>query len=262
MTSAVESIARVVDSVDYIRVTTGGSLPSDGATWLPCADLVSNPDTLRSAAGSVSTGRGLDRDDVAMSLLVQGYAYRIASIAIGAWLGSGVVLDLSPAGMWVRLHEHRPNAVHFAEPTLAGSTVADSTVAGSTVADLHAELVEGHLAPMVDNARAACRIGRALLWSNVGSSCAASFGAFMGPWPERRREIRERAVEFFAAARPELARSGQVVAVGPVWAWERQACCLWYQTADGDRCSDCSLWSDDERQARYQRVLATDPDRP
>ena len=253
--SAVESIARVVDTVDYIRVTTGGSMPADGATWLPCTDLVSNPDTLRAAAGSVRTGRGLDRDDVAMSLLVQGYAYRIASIAIGAWLADGVVLDLDPARMSVRIHEHRPNAVHFVEPTVAGSTVA-----GSTVADLHAQLVDGHLARVVDNARVACRIGGALLWSNVGSSCAASFGAFMGPWPERRPEIRDRAAEFFAAARPELARSGQVVAVGSVWAWERQACCLWYQTADGDKCSDCSLWSDDERQARYQRVLATDPD--
>lgn len=249
MTAAVEAIARVVDTVDYIRVTVGGERPDDGAVWLPCDVAVSDPDALRTLAGTLRTGRGLDRDDVAMSLFVQGYAYRIASIVIGAWLVDGTVLDVAPDAMAVRIHEHRPNAVHF---TTAG-------VAGTDLADLLAVLVDGHLASMVDNARAACRIGRALLWSNVGSSCASSFGAFMGPWPDRRAEIRDRAAEFFAAARPELARSGQVVPVGPVWAWERQACCLWYQTADGDRCSDCSLWSAEERQARYARVLADGP---
>ncbi|HEY1118197.1 MAG TPA: (2Fe-2S)-binding protein, partial [Acidimicrobiales bacterium] len=101
-----------------------------------------------------------------------------------------------------------------------------------------------------------CRVGEALLWSNIGAGCASSLGAFMGPLVDRRLEIRDRFEAFLAAGRPELQASGRIAHVGPLWAWERSACCLWYKTDSGFQCEDCSLWSDDERQARYQTVLA------
>ena len=31
--------------------------------------------------------------------------------------------------------------------------------------------------------------------------------------------------------------------IGSRWAWERSACCLWYQTESGFKCEDCSLWT-------------------
>ena len=125
------------------------------------------------------------------------------------------------------------------------------------LAALHAAVVDGHLARLVDNAHRATRIGEALLWSNVGAACASAFGAFMAPCPDRHGEIRDRFEAFLAAARPELAAAGRVAHVGPLWAWERAACCLWYQADAGSRCEDCSLWSADERQERYERVLAS-----
>lgn len=250
MTSAVEVLDRVTRTVEYLRVDVGAG---SGATeWLPCAPLVSDPAALGDLSRATAAGRGTDRDDVAMSLLVQGYAFRIASVAIGVWLLGDAVLDVSPARTAIAIGRHRPNAVRLEGPRLVA--------ADDPLRALHAELVDGHLAPLVATAHQACRVGEALLWSNVGASCASAFGAFMGPLPGRHGEIRDRAGAFFAAARPELAGSGQVVAVGTAWAWERKACCLWYRTTDGSRCADCSLWSDDERRERYDAAIAAQAD--
>lgn len=244
MTDPASSIERVLATVDYLRVSTGGS---DDREWLPCAELVGDRDHLLALVRSTATGRGTDRDDVAMSLFVQGYAFRIASVAVGTWLLDDIVLDVDPAITAVSLGRHRPDAVRFDHVRAA---------AGASLDALHATLVDGHLARLVATAHDACRVGEALLWGNVGAGCASSFGAFMGPLGDRRAAIRDRAEAFFAAARSEVRGSGRIVQVGPLWAWERSACCLWYTTDSGFRCEDCSLWSDAQRQDRYDRVLA------
>jgi hypothetical protein len=116
MTPAIEVLDRVTSTVDYLRVTVGDG---PGATdWLPCDSLVSDPVALGELARATAAGRGTDRDDVAMSLLVQGYAFRIASVAVGAWLLGDAALDVSPAGMAIAIARHRPNAVRFDEPRL------------------------------------------------------------------------------------------------------------------------------------------------
>lgn len=247
--SAVAAIDHVRATVDYLRVAVGAD---DDRDWLPCAGLVDDADTLAALVRSTAAGRGTDRDDVAMSLFVQGYAFRIASLAIGAWLLDDVVLDVDPAITSIALGRHRPNAVRLSE---ARAVAAPSADLGASLDALHAALVDGHLARLVRTAHDACRIGEPLLWGNIGASCASSFGAFVGPLPDRHSEIRERLEAFFAAARPELRASGRVVHVGPLWAWERSSCCLWYKTESGFQCEDCSLWSDEDRRARYDRVL-------
>ncbi|HEX2384364.1 MAG TPA: (2Fe-2S)-binding protein [Acidimicrobiales bacterium] len=233
---ACELLAQVTAAVDYLRVSTGPA-PA-GRQWLRCGPLVSEPDALLALVRSTAAGRGTDRDDVAMSLFVQGYSFRVASIAVGGWLVGDAVIDVSPASTSIALGRDRPNAVHLDDPRLVE-------------ADLHDHLIGRHLALLVDTAHRACRVGEPLLWGNVGASCAASFAAFVDPLPDRRAEIRDRAELFFATARPELARSGRVVRVGSRWAWERTACCLWYQTESGFKCEDCSLWSTADRAARY-----------
>ena len=87
---------------------------------------------------------------------------------------------------------------------------------------------------------------------------AASFAAFVDPLPDRRADILERVESFFAAARPELGRSGRVVRIGSRWAWERSACCLWYQTESGFKCEDCSLWTPADRAPRYAAMAIED----
>jgi ferric iron reductase protein FhuF len=243
--TAAAAIAHVCETVDYLRVSVGDG---GGREWLASADLVEDADTLGTLVRSTAAGRGTDRDDVAMSLFVQAYSFRVASLAIGAWLLDDVTLDVDPANTSIALGRHRPDAVRVAEARAVDSS--------DRVAGLHEALVDGHLASLVGTAHEACRVGEALLWGNVGAACASSFGAFMAPLPDRHAEIRDRAEAFVAAARPELARSGRLVHVGPLWAWERASCCLWYKTDSGFRCEDCSLWTHDERQARYERALA------
>lgn len=243
--SAAESLERVLATVDYLRVAVG---PTDRDDWFPCAELVSDPAHLGAVVRGTAADRGTDRNDVAMSLFVQGYAFRVASFVLGAWLLDDVVLDVDPSLLAIALGRNRPNAVHVAELRVVST--------GDPLSTLHEVLVEGHLAPLLANARRVCRVGGALLWSNVGSACASSFGAFMVPRPDLHAEIRDRFAVFLAAGRPELASSGRVAPVGPVWAWERSACCLFYKTDGGFMCEDCSLVPDDERQARYARVLS------
>ena len=243
MTSARQSIERVRATVEYLRVSIG---TDDEGQWLDCEPLVTDPEALANLVASTAEGRGTDRDDVATSLFVQGYAFRIASIALGASLLDEVVLDVDPAITSIALGRHRPNAVRLDE----------ARTAGEGIHALHANLVDGHLAGLVATAHESCRVGEALLWGNVGAGCASSFGALMGPLEDRRLEIRDRFEAFLAAGRPELQASGRVVHVGPLWAWERSACCLWYKTDSGFQCEDCSLWSDEERQERYRKVLA------
>lgn len=246
MTTGGEALAHVMETVSYLRVAIGAE--DEGTDWYRCKPLVSDPDALMSLARSTAAGRGTDQDRIALSLFVQGYSYRMASLAVGAFLLSEVVVEVPPEMTSIKIGRHRPNAVRFDEAAIA----ADHR----DFKALHFELVDRHLAPLLANSQAGLRIGSRLLWSNVGAACASAFGAFMNPLPERRGEIRELAQDFFASARPELRGSGALVPVGTEWAWERASCCLWHRTEEGSPCSDCVLWSQEDRQQRYDAAIA------
>lgn len=241
-----EVVGAVTGTVDYLRISTGA--PDDG--WTSCRRLIDDGDELARLVAGTKAGRGTDRDDVAMSLFVQAYAFRVASAAVGAWLLADAVLDVDPSLTAIGLGRHRPNSLLLHEARLVATS--------DPLTDLHRVLVDEHLAPLLASARRACRVGEALLWGNVASSIASSFGAFTQPLADRRTEIRDRFEAFLAAARPELAGTGRLVPLGSRWAWERRSCCLWYRTDSGFKCEDCSLWTDAERQERYSAVLAAE----
>ena len=239
MTDAASLIERLTQTVDYLRVSIS---PIDG-DWIRCEPLVGNPARLAELVSTTKEGRGTDRDEVAMSLFVQGYAFRIASLAIGAWVMGDAVLDIAPANVSIALGRHRPNAVALDNAMLVE--------ADDSLRALHETLIDDHLARLVACAHRACRVGEALLWGNVAAGCASSFGAFSTELVARRIEIRDKADAFFESARPEIRGAGRLVHIRDQWAWERKSCCLWYLTASAFKCEDCSLWTDDERRARY-----------
>lgn len=245
MTAADAIVDELTTSIDYLRITVGGET---GPDWLACAELISDPAALGAAVVGVAPERGAERAAIATSLFVQGYAFRIAAVTIGTWLLGEQPIAVDPTATAIALGRGRPNALR-----LDGTRVLEDRTAHG----VHEHLVDGHLAPLVENARASCRIGRALLWGNVASSIASCFNAVAGVRPSRRVEIRRRAADFFAAARPELRDAGEVVPVGIQFAWERRSCCLWYQTATATgMCGDCSLHSDAHRAERYAAMLA------
>ena len=104
---AVESIASVGAAVSYLRVVTD---EAGGGPWLGCQDLLDDPDALLDVVRGTKDGIGTDRDDVAMSLFVQGWVFRVASLSIGAWLLDDVVLDVAPSRLAVAIARSRPNA--------------------------------------------------------------------------------------------------------------------------------------------------------
>ncbi len=86
------TLGRLLSTVDYLRVTVG----EPDREWLASSAMTSDPEQLAAVVRSTAADRGTDRGDVAMSLFVQGYAFRIASIAIGAWLLDDIVVDVAP----------------------------------------------------------------------------------------------------------------------------------------------------------------------
>jgi len=249
---ATATLATVVDdltaTVDYLRVTIAAE-PADG--WLGCDRLVADAAHLAAVVAETKAARGTDRDDVATSLFVQGYVFRIATVAIGSWVMADAGIDVDPATTAIALGRGRPNAVCLSPAT--------TMVPSAGLDTLHSALIDRHLATMVDTAHAACRVGAALLWGNVAASCAAAFSAFAGSpsLVARRGEVAARAEAFFAAARPEVRDAGVVVRVGDRFAWERRSCCLWYRTDSGFMCEDCSLRPAAEHEAR-DATMATE----
>ena len=236
----------MTSTVDYLRITIG---TPDGA-WLPCLPIVSEPASFASLMTSTKAALGTDRDDVATSLFVQGYVFRIATVAVGSWLLLDTVIAADPATTAISLGRGHANAV-LLEPD-------SRMLPAGGIDDVHATLIDGHLAPLVATAHESTKVGAALLWGNVAASCAAAFGAFAGAPGARRGAIADRVVTFFARARPELRAGGEVVRVGDRFGWKRTSCCLWYRTEGGFLSADCSLRPASDHEARFA-ALATPP---
>lgn len=239
--SATEIVDRLVATVPYLRISVGEN--REAIEWWSCETLVDDPEALMDLTRSTASGRGTNEDQVAISLFVQGYAFRIASVAIGGWLLDDAVVDVAPTRTSIALGRSRPNAVHFDRLTV--------TTVEETLAAVHEQLVENHLARLVANAHRACRVGEALLWANVAAACASSFRAFDEKMTSGSCGSPGRVERFFSSGRPELRAAGHARSIGDEWVWERRACCLWYRTEGARRCDDCSLWSAAERDERY-----------
>lgn len=220
-------LEQMTTAVSYLRVAARRDADAE-LEWLRCAQLVTDGEYLLGVVRSTAAGRGTDRDDIAISLFAQAYAFRIASVAIGASLLSDGqhLLDVRPANTSIALGRHRPNAVAMNHVKFGSGSLTDV-------------LFDQHLAPFVATAHAAAnelsdnRVGENMLWGNVATGCAAAFGAFGA--------ADERAVQFFADSPEPVRTAGQYVPSIEGLAWERNSCCLWFQipTDDPFYCQDC-----------------------
>lgn len=258
----------ISNALSYLRIST----KTKHETWFESNDLLSGSDTNgRSALATLVTqtglARGIDRGDIALSLFAQAYAFRIASTALAGWiLTQGERhLDVSSGNTAIAIGRNRPNAVGLESVTLSE-------------VDIHENLFANHLTPFVKAAHQTAsrtpgmRVGAKMLWGNVGAGVASTFGVFsaiVGQDPSKvgsvpnAEQVRLLADEFMQGAPAELTSSGEFVlfkgaAPQPLWAWERASCCLWYQVEPADpeasryMCTDCSLWTPEERTARYE----------
>ncbi len=236
----------VRERADYLRCTTVA--PSHDR-WVPCGDLVGDPDLLRAEIAATASGRGTEDLAVAASLYVQAYAFRLPSIAVAAFALGLPVPSVEPASTALRTARHRPAELALLDPRL---TAVDA-------GELVERLLPGHLEPLVATAHEAVRVGHRLLWGNVAASLATIFRAVQSSGPLGDPDVRRRADEFFAAAQPWLAGLGDwsIIEVPDAlgWFWTRTSCCLWYQTTSGFTCDDCSLHDDTALAAQRRGTL-------
>lgn len=226
-------LAAVAARVPYLKPAT----EIDGS-WLRCSDLCSDEHLVRSLCCT------RDRDPmVGASLFVQAYAFRVGATALAAF-GLGLpVPDVTPRVTAIRTDNGRPCAVAHLRDAV---TPPDASL-------LAAELCGEHLASLISTVRRVVKAGERMLWGDVASSSARAFRAVEAPL--------ERALAFFAAARPWLEGLGEFVTVTGThresWFFGRTTCCLWYQTAAAEEryCDDCSLLDPDVRVAQWRSQL-------
>jgi ferric iron reductase protein FhuF len=233
----------VAAHVPYLRAST--TAPEDEG-WVPSSRLCQPGPALMDLIATTGAGRGTQDPQVAASLFVQAYAFRIAGVALAAYALELPVPDPSPDRTAIRIDRHRPAAVAFLSERL------DTPEAGP----LAAALLEGHLRQHVDAVRDQITVGERLLWGNVAASCAVAFRAVESASGGR---VRERADAFFAAAEPWLGGLGRFTVVTALqrdgWYWDRTSCCLWYQASGGSMCDDCSLLDAPDLEARRRQQL-------
>ncbi|MCU1504997.1 MAG: ferric iron reductase [Ilumatobacteraceae bacterium] len=239
-------IAAVQARVGYLRCATAAP-PAEG--WVPCDALVGDPELLRGEIDATAAGRGTADPQIAASLYAQAYAFRVPSIAVAAYALDLPVPAVDPVSTAVRVTRHRPADLAIVEPACMPMDAEALATA----------LFVGHLVPFVAAVRAGTTIGERLLWGNVAGSLATIFRAVQSTGSRGDAAVRERAVAFEVAAAPWIGGLGSWSSIEAPdalgWYWNRSSCCLWYRTADGSYCDDCSLLDASELAAKRRADL-------
>jgi hypothetical protein len=267
------ALGQVGELVSYLKAEVGSveithvadiEEVEDGL-WISCQELVADPTGL----GTVirGTGRAIGTDDqvIAASIFIQGYAYRVATMAVACLTAGGMVPGSSYEAMAVGLGRGRVSKVAYLDPTVfdmvGNRPPADALVEASTtdraLTLVLEQVVEEHLRPLIAATRQQVRVGERLLWGNVAASVSTAFRTMegcLGPWVVRLGK------RFFELAPPELRGLGTFLLIESQdrrgWFWERTNCCLFYQIEGHAKCSDCSLIPAGERRAAYEASLS------
>lgn len=254
-----ETITTIQQRVSYLRCTIlddsqDGSGGPDGDGWYRVDRLLADPDRLELLIRSTGDARGADDAQVAASLFVQSFAFRLASIATAGWALGLPSTSLEPDRIGFRITRNRPGELG----------VWSTELVHHDAASLVAALVDGLIAPMVAAVRERIQVGERLLYGNAASSIATVFRAVQSTGPRGDHVVRDRAVEFFAA-HPRLADLGAWSTIETEdalgWFWDRGNCCLWYRSAEanGRYCDDCSLHDPTDRTERRRLELTASP---
>src|SRR5579875_451992 len=221
------ALGRVSTALPYLRALVGpppqvlspGEEVSDGLWW-NCDELLGNSAWFEATVTAAGKRLGAPSPAVAASLFVQGYAYRVLTLAVCCLLLEGALPASGPAEMAMALSRGRPAYVSYRYPKVlklggpplqsaggpplhsAGGPPLWGTGAGEALralaadanealralaADanealraLAADAIEGHLRPLVETTLGSFRVGRRLLWGNVAASAATAFRTVEG----------------------------------------------------------------------------------
>jgi ferric iron reductase protein FhuF len=253
------ALARVTGLVPYLTARVN---PADGE-WFGCQELIDDPDHLGRIIRSTGPGLGTDDPVVMASVFVQGYSYRVLTLAVACLTASAVVPDASAPRLAIGLSGPWPSRVAFLSPRVLVSDDAGTLTEADTITDALGWVVDtaisAHLGPLVDAVGGlGVPVGRRLLWGNIAASAATAFrtmagciGSFVEPLGRR----------FFELAPPALQGLGSFYLLDidgrRGWFWERTNCCLIDRLPGGVRCADCSLTPAEVRRQAYRDSLAS-----
>jgi ferric iron reductase protein FhuF len=229
--NSIDEVIRIVaEHVPYLDARRAAT----GDDWIGADALIADRQTLVEVVRQTKSGFGTNDDAVAASLFTEAYAFRAGGTALAAYALGLPVPDVAPAAVAVRIDKPRPSAVAY-----AGAVTSEPDAHALSVA-----LIDEHFGPFVDAVHGQFRVGERNLWGNVAAACAVAFRAVESSVGDRP-VVRKRAENFFAACAPTLAGLGKFTLVehegGEGWYWNRTSCCLWFRTAGGRLCDNCSL---------------------
>ncbi|MGP3965301.1 (2Fe-2S)-binding protein [Nonomuraea sp. 3N208] len=210
----------------------------------PCSDELGQVlDAERRASGQVS-------DHATALTVIAVYAGTVTAAAVLAWAVEGVVVDMRPGNVAIRLSPHHGfEAVGLRDPKVSDAPV-------ETLVEC---VLDKHLLPLAEAMRVRTRAGLRQLYGGVAHGCAAAFciASRRGGDVDQLQKSYE---TFLAAATGGLDRLGTVVRLKEGdregLFYLRNTCCLYYTSAEQVKCSSCCLDSVEDRVTNYRRVLA------
>ncbi len=241
---SVEALRQVAAVGPFFGVRTGAAPGGPGAEgYRPLADFYGGSGRgvpLGERLAAVAGRLGTDESRVAGSLLFQGLAARLWSIALGSAVLCGRIPPLAPERLWWQPDRMAPDDLWLPDPVPLPAAGAD---AARRLAEV---VVEGHLLPLHAAVRALCPVSPLLLWGNAGSALAGSLRVLHG-WchAHGRADLAPRALDLAERllAAPPLRGTGTLRTPpgDPDPAFTRRSCCLYYRVPGGGLCGDCVL---------------------
>ncbi|GAA2658262.1 (2Fe-2S)-binding protein [Streptomyces lunalinharesii] len=232
----------------FFAVRTDAGAPREHG-FLPLGELYgeSSAPALRTRVAAVATRLGVTEPRIAASLVYQGLAGRLWSIALAPAVLAGRVPDLGGGALWWHPDRSTPDELWLPSPSPSPApSPTPSTLASASgeelASGLRAAVLHGHLMPLHRAVGAVTPISSRLLWGNAASALVGTLRVLEG-WCRGagRGEVAERAVALAAAVLedPLLRDTGTLDPAGP--AFSRRSCCLYYRVPGGGLCGDCVL---------------------
>jgi ferric iron reductase protein FhuF len=221
--------------VDALR-RAGRDNPLLGIGLDPEPDAHAAPMTVPVAAElATAVGNWLHTDEVrvAASLVVLGYSARLIGPAVALPLRDGILPDLRPTRVRFAYRPDRGFQLHLAEP--AGWRGEPAALR----ARWHADVVDDHLAGLIDSVRTVTPVAAGLLWGNIASGVAGALRTLVrsGAVPADRCLAEGLAM----LDHGPLRGTGDLRLAGDDLAFTRRSCCLYYRLDGGGYCGDCAL---------------------
>ncbi|WP_269854776.1 (2Fe-2S)-binding protein [Streptomyces sp. RPT161] len=228
----------------FFGVRTGATQGGPGGEgYRPLADFYAGPgpgSPLGERLAAVAERLGTDEPRVAASLVFQGLAARLWSLALGSVVLCGRIPPLTAQRLWWQPDRMAPHDLWLPDPLPPPTGGADAARWLATA------VAEDHLAPLHMAIRALCPVSPRLLWGNAGSALAGSVRVLHG-WcrahgrPDQARHALDLAERVLAA--PPLRGTGTLRTPpgDPDPVFSRRSCCLYYRVPGGGLCGDCVL---------------------